>query len=202
MRFSTTTTEDKKNKAESSSSESFREQMEDRKEQGLLAMASGREMAKKYGPVFAGTYLAVYVATVAGLFVGIESGALDPGYVLSMVSDNADEAKSTVQVIIDFMENHTITKPWAPFVERNPEIANLAVAWIATKFTEPIRLVISAAIVPKVHRTLGYKVEDSTGKDEDKADVNDDDKDTSSTEKEDEKNNSNSTEKERKDSSA
>ena len=171
LRTFSSTTEEEKKKDESS----FRNKMEGRKEQGLLAMASGKELAKKYGPVFAGTYGAVYVSTVFGLFLGIESGVLDPAYVLSWVSDNADEAKSTVQVIIDFMEQHTLTKSWAPFVERNPEVANLAVAWIATKFTEPIRLVVSAAIVPTVHRTLGFEVKEETSNEkEDNTDDNND----------------------------
>jgi hypothetical protein len=41
-------------------------------------------------------------------------------------------------------------------VERNPHMANLAVAWIATKFTEPIRLGFAVLIVPKIARTLGF----------------------------------------------
>eukprot|EP00339_Tiarina_fusa_P029571 CAMPEP_0117081570 /NCGR_PEP_ID=MMETSP0472-20121206/57473_1 /TAXON_ID=693140 ORGANISM="Tiarina fusus, Strain LIS" /NCGR_SAMPLE_ID=MMETSP0472 /ASSEMBLY_ACC=CAM_ASM_000603 /LENGTH=239 /DNA_ID=CAMNT_0004809517 /DNA_START=131 /DNA_END=850 /DNA_ORIENTATION=+ len=170
----------------------FRERMEGRKEQGLLAMANAGELAKRYGPVFVGTYFSIYFGTLGLLFAGIETGALDPAYVLSWVSEDANEAKSTVQIITDFLEHYTLTKPMAPFVERNPGVANLAVAWIATKFTEPIRLVLAAAVVPKVARTLGYSGAKEEGGVEEEGAVGDD----STVEKE--ENTSQSTEEETK----
>ena len=83
------TAEDNK-KEETDGKKTLRERMEGRKEQGILAMASGKEMAKKYGPAFAGTYFVVYVGTLVLLFTGIEGGILEPSYVLSMVSENAE----------------------------------------------------------------------------------------------------------------
>lgn len=45
----------------------------------------------------------------------------------------------------------------AELIERNPHVANFALAWVATKFTEPVRLLVTVGIVPKVGRFLGKK---------------------------------------------
>ncbi len=40
------------------------------------------------------------------------------------------------------------------FEELNPKHGNFAVAWVATKFTEPIRLGLSIAITPRIDAQL------------------------------------------------
>jgi Protein of unknown function (DUF1279) len=130
-----------------------------RRDQGRDAAAKGahslRDMIQKYGRVFVFTYMTVYFSTLATLFAGIESGILDPAYVMSWVSDEAD-AKSTVDVVVDFMDHYAWTRPYKDYVQNNPEVANLGVAWIAVKFTEPIRFGTTVAIVPRLSRYLGY----------------------------------------------
>ena len=137
--------------------------MEARRDQGRQAAADGahslRGMIQKYGTVFIGTYLAVYFTTLGTLFMGIESGVLDPAYVLSWVSDDSMDGgvkKSTVAVVAEFMDHYSWTRPYKSFVENNPQLANLGVAWIAVKFTEPIRFGTTVAIVPRLSRYLGY----------------------------------------------
>ena len=137
----------------------FRERMEAQRDRGREAASKGahslQEMVRKYGTVFIGTYFTVYFSTLALLFTGIESGVLDPVYVMSWVSEETD-AKSTVQVVTEFMDHYAWTRPYVPIVENNPEVANLGVAWIAVKFTEPIRFGVTVAIVPRLARYLGY----------------------------------------------
>jgi hypothetical protein len=146
--FSTSPTED-----------SFRERMEGRRDQGREVASKGAhslsEMFRRYGAVFIGTYFTVYFSTLGVFFLGIESGALDPAYVMSWVSSEPD-AKSTVQVVTEIMDHYPWTRPYVPVVESNPKVANLAVAWIAVKFTEPIRFGTTVAIVPRLSRYLGY----------------------------------------------
>jgi hypothetical protein len=153
---SSSSTADKKEEDDESSTS--RERFQDRREQGTVAAKSFTDLLRRYGPVFVGTYLTVYVSTVAGIFVGVESGVLDPAFILSMVADNSDpeNVKSTAEIITEFLEGYSWTAPYAPTVERHPEMANLAVAWIATKFTEPVRLGVTAIIVPRVARTFGF----------------------------------------------
>jgi len=117
-------------------------------------------MIRKYGPVFVGTYATVYFSTLALLFAGVESGALDPIVLFGWLGQGGGAegagAESTVQLVVDFMESHSLTQPYAHVIEKNPSVANLAVAWIAVKFTEPIRLAVSLAATPRVARYLGY----------------------------------------------
>ena len=137
----------------------FRERMEAGREKSREVASKGahslRDMVRRYGAVFIGTYFTVYFTTLGVLFLGIESGALDPLYVMSWVSSDED-MKSTVQVVTEFMDHYPWTRPYVPYVESNPEVANLAVAWIAVKFTEPIRFGATVAIVPRLARYLGY----------------------------------------------
>lgn len=129
-------------------------------------------MLRKYGPVFIGTYGCVYFTTLGLLFSGVQSGLLDPLVLFSWLGASSDgdaeTAKSTVHLVVEWMEQHDITKPYAPTIEKHPAFANLAVAWIAVKFTEPVRLAVALTITPRVSRFLGYTKEpESEEKDSD-----------------------------------
>ena len=138
----------------------LRERMHERREKGRAAAKKGAlkagDLLKTYGPVFIGTYLGVYLSTLGVLYLGVETGVLDPANLLSLVTSNEDSVKSTAEIITEFLDHYPWTKPYSPVVARNPQMANFAVAWIATKFTEPIRFGVTVAIVPKLARTLGY----------------------------------------------
>lgn len=134
--------------------DSFRNARENPRE----AAKSFGGMIKMYGPVFVGTYLGVYFSTLFALYAGVESGVLDPVSLFGFIGLNdASEAKNTVQLVVDFMNDHAMTRPYASYIEKHPSVANLGVAWIAVKFTEPPRLATSLALTPRVARALGYK---------------------------------------------
>eukprot|EP00536_Pseudo-nitzschia_multiseries_P001004 jgi/Psemu1/300445/fgenesh1_kg.12_\ len=132
---------------------------------------SFRYMMRQYGAVFFGTYFAVYFSTVFGLFLSVQSGHLDVMYIISLITgsssptdpggvadpDTIKEAKSTVKFLVEFLETYSLTKPVAPMVEEYPWVGNFAIAWIATKFTEPIRFGATVALTPPLARFLGYK---------------------------------------------
>jgi len=123
-------------------------------------------MVRQYGPLFVSTYLVVYVSTVFGFYLGIESGLLDPAYLMSFITsvpdptdadpDTVEKASNSVEAIVRWLNQHEWTKPAAPYVEKYPWAANFGVAWIATKPTEPIRFGFTVAILPTLARTLGY----------------------------------------------
>lgn len=144
----------------------FREHPRESAKEGAKTVSA---MFQKYGPVFVGTYLSVYFGTLGLLFGGVQSGVLDPVVLFGWLgqegalADGSTETASTVHLVVEFMENHDFTKPYAGYIEQNPAFANLAVAWIAVKFTEPIRLGVALTITPRVSRFLGYtKEEDVT----------------------------------------
>lgn len=138
--------------------------MEARRDHGRQVATKGahslRGMIQKYGPVFLGTYMAVYFTTLGTLFAGVESGILDPAYVLSWVTEDPDSlengTKTTAALVAEFMDHYAWTRPYKSYVETQPALANLGVAWIAVKFTEPIRFGTTVAIVPRLSRYLGY----------------------------------------------
>jgi hypothetical protein len=133
---------------------------------------SFRSMVRQYGPVFIGTYGVVYVSTVFGLFMGVQSGVLDATSIMAYLSgtasstpagaggvddpDTIQSAASTMTYMVDFLEYYSWTKPLAPIVQENPWTANFGIAWIMTKFTEPIRFGITVAVTPSIAKKLGY----------------------------------------------
>lgn len=153
-----------------------RTQYEDFREHPRESMREGAKsfsgMLRKYGPVFVGTYASVYLTTLGSLFAIVQSGLLDPAYLFNLLGHvDAGETKNTVDLVVEWMKNHSFTEPYAPFMERNPYLANLAVAWIAVKFTEPVRAGVSLAITPRVSRALGYttKTDEHLDDDEEEA---------------------------------
>ena len=129
---------------------------------------SAKELVQKYGWTFIGTYISLYLVTLGSLFVAVDSGALDPVHLMDFklpfsTMDIAGDSSSTtttdipvdttgndhhyaktgVKVIVEKLEKYEFTKPYAPIVDKNPHFANLAIAWVATKVTEPIRLAVT-----------------------------------------------------------
>ena len=139
---------------------------------------SFRSMLRQYGPIFIGTYGVVYVSTVFGLFMGIQSGILDATSIMDYLSGTASStadaaggggggvdvdpdntiqsAASTMTYMVEFLEYYSWTKPLAPIVQENPWTANFGIAWIMTKFTEPIRLGLAVAVTPSIAKQIGY----------------------------------------------
>lgn len=120
---------------------------------------SFRAMVRQYGPLFIATYLSVYVSTVFGFYAGITSGALDPAYLLSFITSppaDGETAATTAEIVTKVLDRYSWTQWAVPYVEKNPWAANLSVAWVVTKPTEPIRFGVTVGLVPLLARTLGY----------------------------------------------
>ena len=174
VHFSTAASDDKKEEYHSSANvchvedapedSTFRQRMDERRIKGAKAARKGAKsfsnMVQQYGPVFIGTYFSVYFTTLGSLFLGVESGVLDPAYIMSLVAEEGETTKSTVSIVSEFLEHYSWTAPYASKVQENPQMANLAVAWIATKFTEPLRLAFTGAITPRLARKFGYVVKE------------------------------------------
>ena len=154
MWFSTTDkgadlTEDHKDK------QTYRERAADYRDQAKDGAKSFGGMMKAYGPVFIGSYLTIYGITLGSLYLGVESGVMDPVTTLGYLTGNHEEARSSAVVVAELLEKYTITEPFADTVKQKPALANFAIAWVSTKFTEPFRLAATAAVVPRVARYFG-----------------------------------------------
>lgn len=150
-----------------------RSRLNSARQKGQAAAKKGvigvRDMIQKYGFTFLGTYFSMYFCTLGALFAGIDSGLMDPATLMDSVSwipgihiggggEDGEGTKTTVDIVVQLMQKYEFTKPYVDAVAENPHTANLGVAWIATKFTEPIRLGVSIAIVPRIHKALGRDV--------------------------------------------
>jgi len=168
--------------------DAFSENMSGHTERGRDAAKKGaknfREMVRQYGPVFVWTYGGVYISTLGIFFLGIDSGLVDPAYIVNYVSPpvEGDPIKSSVEVVVEVMDHYAWTRPWVPFFERNPGLANFGIAWIAVKFTEPIRFGFTVAIVPRLARYFGYVKTDDAAADETDKPTTKESTETSSTE--------------------
>merc|ERR1712157_97371 len=109
-------------------------------------------LTSKYGWYFVGTYLTVYIATLSSLYFCIDAGWIDP----NMISSSEDEA-TLASYLADYLQSFEFTKRYVTYIQNSPKSVNLGLAWIATKFTEPIRLGAAIYLTPKVARTLGKK---------------------------------------------
>ena len=93
-----------------------------------------RRLIRQYGVVAVGSYLVIYLGTLGMLYVAIKERWLG-GYDIQHVVDALGLGQ--------YMEHV------------DPRKGDFAVAWIATKFTEPLRLALTVAITPSVARMAG-----------------------------------------------
>ncbi len=110
-------------------------------------MGKLRLMVKRYGAVAVVTYLGVYVGTLGMLFAAVESGVNPFDYGL--------DSGWLVEKATGMLEGYSWSEPFVEAIQNNPHAGNFAVAWILTKFTEPVRMLVTIAIVPRIARALG-----------------------------------------------
>eukprot|EP00591_Stephanopyxis_turris_P009332 CAMPEP_0195514958 /NCGR_PEP_ID=MMETSP0794_2-20130614/6185_1 /TAXON_ID=515487 /ORGANISM="Stephanopyxis turris, Strain CCMP 815" /LENGTH=237 /DNA_ID=CAMNT_0040643319 /DNA_START=218 /DNA_END=931 /DNA_ORIENTATION=- len=122
-----------------------------------------KDLWKKYGVLAMGTYASLYFGTVGGLFICIDSGIIDPSTLVNLfgggegdvvASGGEEGGGGIVKLLTDYLEKFDFTRPYVEKIEKNPQLINLGVAWIAAKFTEPIRLGLTVVIVPRLARFL------------------------------------------------
>ena len=100
-----------------------------------------KRLFKSYGYFTVATYLGVYVITLGGLYVTVKAGAVTPPDVNGWINNwRVKKALYEPQLVIP--ENYL----------------DFATAWVLTKTTEPIRLVVTIALVPILVRRLPPRV--------------------------------------------
>ena len=94
-------------------------------------------MFKQYGAFAVVTYLSVYVTTLGMLYVGVKLGLIAKPDVNTWIN-NWRVKKFFMDTPVDIPDS----------------IMDFAVAWVLTKTTEPIRLVVTIAILPFLVKRL------------------------------------------------
>jgi hypothetical protein len=92
-----------------------------------------RTFLKKYGAVGVVTYFGLYGATLASFYGAYSSGLLFAGDVVGLIE---------FLHLGDLFDESLLT----------PKVGNFALAWVSTKFTEPLRFAITLGITPAISR--------------------------------------------------
>jgi len=107
-----------------------------------------KKLWKQYGVVAIGTYLGIYVSVLSSVYFALE-------YDVFNASTFGFDPTSAVQKVCDLVENFTGSTFLPGYIREHPRVGTFAVAWVMTKFTEPLRLALAISVVPGVARTLG-----------------------------------------------
>lgn len=95
----------------------------------------------KYAGVGLAVYFGVYLVTLASVFGIVYSGA---GLTAEEIIKKIEESEWVPQSIKDLANKH--------LVNASPLTVNFVAAWLLTKLTEPLRVVVTAAIVAKMSK--------------------------------------------------
>jgi len=107
-----------------------------------------KTMWKNYGVVAITTYLCVYLCTLSSVFLSLDYD------IFNAASFGLDPA-AAVQKVCDIFESVTGSQALPSYIREHPKVGTFAIAWVMTKFTEPLRLGFTLATVPQISKWLG-----------------------------------------------
>lgn len=113
-----------------------------------------KDLWRKYGIVAIGTYFSLYGAVLGSMYVAISQGWVRTSKRTSSKEDESFNLVTTTNKFVKFAEDLGIAQYLE--VERvNSKTGTFLLAWIATKFTEPLRLALTIAVTPRIARFVG-----------------------------------------------
>ncbi|POM71703.1 membrane protein [Phytophthora palmivora] len=117
-----------------------------------------KDLWRKYGVVAIGTYLTMYGVVLGSMYLAIDQGWVHTTKRTNSKgegqSDDSFNLVTTTNKFVKIAEDLGIAQYLE--VERvNSKTGTFLLAWIATKFTEPVRLAVTIAITPRIARFLG-----------------------------------------------
>ena len=115
-------------------------------ETGLKAQF--KAMWQKYGYMGIGFYLTVYITVLSSIYFSLD---LD---LLNAAAFGVDPT-SAVKKVCNLVETVTGNGFLPGYINDHPKVGTFAIAWVMTKFTEPLRLGLTIAALPTVARVFG-----------------------------------------------
>ena len=106
-------------------------------------------MWKRYGMVAIGTYLGIYVSVLSSVFFALD-------YDIFRAATFGLDPVAAVKKVCDLVESTTGNTSLPGYIREHPRVGTFAVAWVFTKFTEPLRLLVAVSVTPSVSRLLKY----------------------------------------------
>mmetsp|Transcript_47420 Transcript_47420/g.92536 ORF Transcript_47420/g.92536 Transcript_47420/m.92536 type:complete len:280 (+) Transcript_47420:147-986(+) len=86
--------------------------------------------------------------------IGMEGGAAAAKVV---VAQEEKDDEHTFSKYLDYLDKYESLRPLVDKIRANPTLMNVGVAFVLTKITEPFRIMITIAMVPRVARVLGRR---------------------------------------------
>ncbi|KAF0752345.1 hypothetical protein AaE_006075 [Aphanomyces astaci] len=117
-----------------------------------------KDLWNTYGWVGVGTYLGVYVVTLGSMFAAIETGLLS-----TAAPSNKDDTNGSDDESFNIVKATNKLTDWTKSMglgahfnvpDVSPTTGSFLIAWVATKFTEPVRLAVTLMITPRLARFL------------------------------------------------
>ena len=118
------------------------------------------ELWRRYGFIAVGTYFTIYVTTLGGAFAVFHTGLIPPEEIIG-------DPKVAIEKLTRFIRSNDsllFAEPYLHFLHDTPAATNLALGWIATKLTEPLRALVTVAITPRLARLAGRVPADDKGR--------------------------------------
>ncbi|OQR90543.1 hypothetical protein THRCLA_22538 [Thraustotheca clavata] len=114
---------------------------------------------KEYGVVAVGTYLSIYGVVLGSMYAAIETGVLSTKKEEPRKEGEPESTESSLNIVtatnkmMDWTNSIGIGQ-YLDIPEVNSKTSAFLVAWVATKFTEPLRFGLTLMITPRVARLL------------------------------------------------
>lgn len=104
-------------------------------------------MIKKYGYLSVGTYLSIYIMTLGAIYTSLEFD------IFNAATFGLDPT-SMITKFCNVVETTTGNTQLPTYIKTHPSAGIFAIAWVMTKFTEPVRLGVTIYAVPKISKFL------------------------------------------------
>ncbi|EEY61676.1 uncharacterized protein PITG_02010 [Phytophthora infestans T30-4] len=115
-----------------------------------------KDLWRKYGIVAIGTYLSMYGAVLGSMYLAIDQGWLRTNRRTSSKGEGqSDESFNLVATTNKWIAEDLGIAQYLEVEQVSSKTGTFLLAWIATKFTEPVRLALTIAVTPRIARFLG-----------------------------------------------
>ncbi|EQC42404.1 hypothetical protein SDRG_00140 [Saprolegnia diclina VS20] len=120
-----------------------------------------KDLWKQYGLVAVGTYLTIYGIVLGSMYAAIETGVLSTKKEVPRKEGDAaspdDESSLNILTATNRMMDWTNAIGLGQYLdipEVNSKTSAFLIAWVATKFTEPLRFAVTLMVTPRVARII------------------------------------------------
>ncbi|KAI9905852.1 hypothetical protein PsorP6_014177 [Peronosclerospora sorghi] len=118
-----------------------------------------KRLWRQYGVVAIGTYVTLYGAVLGSIYVAIDQGWVRTSKKQASENEETPPDESfnlvtTTNKFVKIAEDLGIAQ-YLEIERVNAKSGTFLLAWIATKFTEPLRLALTIAVTPRIARFVG-----------------------------------------------